>query len=65
MTARFILFWVVITVVFWGLAFISNGLFFDNWGITWAQGLIGVLIGLFAGAFLDLFISSLSEESGA
>jgi len=62
MTGRLWVYWAVIAVIYWVIAFLLNGLFFANWGLTWQQGLIGVLIGFFAGAFLDLFMSSLEEE---
>ncbi len=61
MSTRLWVYWAVIAVVYWVIAFLFNGLFFANWGLTWQQGLIGVLLGFFAGAFLDLFMSSLED----
>lgn len=64
MTARTLVYWVTITVVFMVLSVVLNGLFFGTWSITPQQTLVGVLIGLFAGAVLDLFMGSLSEPEG-
>ncbi len=61
MSTRLWVYWAVIAVVYWVIALLFNGLFFANWGLTWQQGLIGVLLGFFAGACLDLFMSSLED----
>ena len=63
MTFRTIIFWVAISIAFIALSYLINGLFFGEFTITWHQTLIGVLVGFFAGAFLDLFLSSLQAEA--
>jgi len=61
MTARLIVFWVVLALAYWGLSIVVNGLFLGEWTLRKEHILVGVLLGFFAGAVLDLFFASLEE----